>query len=169
MVEAFGIVEPFGNVGGIEDHRRRDHRPGQRTATGLVHACHRPQAFGHRLRLEGEVGLLDDFEKKRRIGTRASHVAARFASAPILRKSLRVEWGAGPGGHRLQAGGQGRTGFFLLHRPTKAGAAICLQSSINCSVALAAATNWSVLSVRRSALRPSRLAAISKRRPICQA
>ncbi len=102
---------PVWNVGGIEHHRCRDHRSGQRAAAGLIHPRHRPQAFGHRLRLEGKVGSLDDFEEKRRIGTCASHGAARFASAPILRKSLQGRVGRGPG--RAPSAGRGRPDGIL--------------------------------------------------------
>ena len=165
--QALGIVEAVGDVGGVEDDGAATTGPasGPRPASSMPATGHRPSR--HRLRLEGEVGSFDDLEEGRRIGTRASHGAARLASAPILRKSFRVEWGGGPGRHRRQAGA-GRTGF-LATALAQAAAANCIQSSISCSFGFSGGDERSVRSVRRSTLRPSRLAAISKRRPICQA
>ena len=95
---------------------------------------------------------------------RGRAMCGRLAPAPILRKTLPAGWGDEPEG-TVGAGGQGRTGF----RPYGGRAAAVPHSSINCSFFFAGGTNRSVRSVRRSRLKPRRLAAISKRRPICQA
>ena len=88
--------------------------PARRAARGRPRRGRRPATGPSSIafRLEGEVGLFDDLEEGRRIGTRASHGAAMLASAPILRKSFPADWGGGREGTVGRTGGVGRTGFF---------------------------------------------------------
>jgi hypothetical protein len=53
--EALGIVEPAGDVFGIEHHRRRGDRPGERPAPGLVGTGDRPQPFAAGRVLQREI------------------------------------------------------------------------------------------------------------------
>ena len=58
-------------------------------AASVVEPGDRPEAIPDRFPLEREIGFLLEIEEGRRIGARASHVAAMLASVPILRKACR--------------------------------------------------------------------------------
>ena len=105
------IVESSRDALWVEHDGRRHHRAGERAAAGFVEPGNRPEPVLDRLLLERKIRLLVQIEEGRRIGTRASHVAAMLASVPILRKAFPA---VGAAIREAPVGSQGRgwTDFF---------------------------------------------------------
>ena len=168
--QPLGIVEPLGDALGVEDHRGRHDRPGQRPAAGLVEPGHRPDAALHRAssRWRSRGGSLPS-------RTRAENQSVVEPSCGDARTSSDSPQASGPGAvggrhRRLWAGDRGPDGIRVgLAAPQCRRGTCFFHSSISCLPARSGATNRSVRSGRFSMLRPSLRAAISKRRPICQA
>ena len=164
-----GIVQPVRDAVRVEHDRRRDHRSGERAAAGLVGARDRPPLAFHGAQFDREIGPVGHVEKKGRTGNRATHRAAMLAPVPVLRKPFPAVRGGGAGRSVGQRGERDRPAEFLASGRWSARQLSVPHNSDSCSPWRGGGENRSVRNCDRWVLRPSRRAASSKRRPICQA